>query len=364
MRIVTLSLLFLCALSYAVENQAYLGIFAETKLMKMAGMPAIELPPGVDPAMLGGATLPGMPERLLSVRLWSPTIAPKNATASIEPPTGLKVGKRMDLELYRPKPGQTGPEKGQFDPDSIKDFTILIYWGSSETVKEGQPKVIKWTGLTDEQKAAMREQANAAQNMQSYFYKPNWTTGYWPTKRQPGRIAKDASLVGTYALTTNYTGNISLDAPKNVDFLAPIDLTSPKMDKEVPMVPAIPLQWNAIPNALGISAVAYGMQGKNTMILWSASEVYTEAMMSADWGFMQMADVRRLVVQTVMLKGDATKATIPAGIFKEADVAMLMMTGYGPGSALAEGQPLPRIQTKTSLMAMLGGKEMAGMFDE
>jgi hypothetical protein len=62
-----------------------------------------------------------------------------------------------------------------------------------------------------------------------------------------------------------------------------------------------------------------------------------------------------------MMKGDATAATIPAGIFKQADMVMLQMNGYGPGSALGEGQPLPRIQTKTSLMAMLGGKHMAEM---
>jgi hypothetical protein len=363
MRYLALFLLLLSLGTFALaeENQAYWGVFAETKLMKMAGMPAIELPAGMDPAMLGGMALPGMPERLLSVRLWSPNIAPKDASAYITPPPGLKLGNKLDLELYRPKPGQVGPEKSEFNPDTIKDFTIFIYWGSSETVKEGQPKVIKWTGLTDEQKAAMREQANTAQKAQSYFYKPNWTTGYWPTKKQPGKIAKDASLVGTYALKTNYTGSIKIDAPNNVEFLAPIDLVSPKMENAVPMEPAIKLQWQPVPNALGIAGVAIGMQGKNTMIIWSASEVYSEAMMSADWGYMQMAMVREMVEKTVMMKGDATAATIPAGIFKQADMVMLQMNGYGPGSALGEGQPLPRIQTKTSLMAMLGGKHMAEM---
>jgi hypothetical protein len=42
-------------------------------------------------------------------------------------------------------------------------------------------------------------------------------------------------------------------------------------------------------------------------------------------------------------------------------MAMLTMVGYGPGAALGAGQPLPRIQTKTSLMATLGGKAMSGM---
>ena len=40
---------------------------------------------------------------------------------------------------------------------------------------------------------------------------------------------------------------------------------------------------------------------------------------------------------------------------------MLTMIGYGSGAALAEGQPLPRVQTKTTLNAMLGGKAMGEM---
>jgi len=40
---------------------------------------------------------------------------------------------------------------------------------------------------------------------------------------------------------------------------------------------------------------------------------------------------------------------------------MFMMVGYGPGAALDKGQPLPRIQTKTTLSIMLSGKGMSGM---
>jgi len=51
------------------------------------------------------------------------------------------------------------------------------------------------------------------QRRTSYFYKPDWTTGYWRPNGQPGRIAPTASLVGHYALTTSYTGNVEIDAP-------------------------------------------------------------------------------------------------------------------------------------------------------
>ena len=57
----------------------------------------------------------------------------------------------------------------------------------------------------------------------------------------------------------------------------------------------------------------------------------------------------------------ATTVTMPEGIFSKADFAMFSIVGYGTGTALDKVQPLPRIQTKTSLMMMMGRMEMPGM---
>ncbi|NLC56998.1 MAG: hypothetical protein GX774_09195, partial [Armatimonadetes bacterium] len=105
-RILIAAALTLTALTTAMaaEDQAYLGLFVETKVMKMAGMPAMpELPAGVDLSQVPGlANLMGMgaPQRALTVRLWSPGLAPKEATAHLLVPAGLKQGERLDLELY------------------------------------------------------------------------------------------------------------------------------------------------------------------------------------------------------------------------------------------------------------------------
>jgi len=77
-----------------------------------------------------------------------------------------------------------------------------------------------------------------------------------------------------------------------------------------------------------------------------------------DMGFLQMAEVREFVKQTVFMSGDRTKVNVPAGIFENCDMAMFNMVGYGPGAALDKAQPIPRIQTKTSLRITLGGKGM------
>lgn len=344
------------------SDQAFFAILAETKVGRMAGMPLMDLkdlPPGIrlpKEAMM----FAGIPTRILNMRLWSPTIAPANATASVVPPAGLKQGTKLDLELYRPQASDTtgGSVKG-FDPDSNPEFTVKIYWGSSETVKEGQPRVIKWGGLTDEQKAAMKESARNTQAASSYFYKAGWTTGYWPTEKQKGDIGMDASLVGKYSLTTSYTGNVEIEAPSNVTFLDPISITAPNLEKKIDFKKAMTFNWNAIPNCLGTYGWIFAMEGKNTLVLWSSSEVFDDSLMG-EMGFLQMAQVRDYVSRTMFMPGTATRVSVPAGIFVNADMVMMQMAGYGPGAALESAQPLPRIQTKTSLMLILGGKQVRG----
>lgn len=351
-------------------DQAFLGIFAETSLTKMAGMPAPKLPPGFDLSKLPpGVKLPpqalamlkGTAARALTVRLWSPGIAPDNATASLAIPEGLKLGPKLDLDLYRPKPGGgdetvTLPGGRKFDIDQM---TIKRYWGSSRTVRPGQPDVIEFKGLTPEQQAAMRAQASKMQARGSYFYKPDWTTGYWPGQNAQGTIEDDAALQGHYALTTTYTGNVEIDVPANVNFLAPIEMTSPNLEQPINFDEAIVFDWKPVPNALGFHAMIFGMQQANhTIIMWDSSEPKPE--MGMDYDYKQMAEVRDLVSKDIFMKGDRTEVIVPAGIFKDCDMVSFMMVGYGPGTALEKGQPLPRVQTKTALTIMLGGTMMRG----
>jgi hypothetical protein len=341
------------------DDQSYFAILAETKVGRMAGMPMIDLsqlPPGIKlppQAMM----FSGKPTRLLNVRLWSPTIAPADAKASVVPPAGLKQGNKLDLELYRPEGTTSGTAGKDFDPDSNPDFTIKIYWGSSDTVKADQPRIIKWTDIGADQREAMKQQAREARSTGSYFYKAGWTTGYWPTKSQPGQIDLAASLVGKYSLTTSYAGNVDIEAPQEVDFLAPIEMSSPNLENKIDLKKSIAFKWGQIPHALGQYASIMGMEGKKTMIIWSSSEVFADALMG-DMGFLQMAEVRDFVSKTIFMGGDRTDVTVPAGIFKDADFAMMNMAGCGPGAALDKAQPLPRIQTKTTLQLMLGGKSM------
>lgn len=348
----------------AAENQAYFAIEAETSAQKMAGMPAMPAMPGLPPGfqLPPGVTLPpeaaaalaamgGGPaaaKRGLQIRLWSPGLAPEGATAWVTPPAGLKLGDRLDLSLYRPKAGETGDEMPpgmQFDPAKI---TLKLYWGSSATVRRGQPKVIHLGDLSAEQRREMREAQAKARA--SYFYKPDWTTGYWPGK-QPQTIAPDASLVGPLALSSSYTGNVSLDIPAEVDFLKGYELRSPDMSGKPDLSQALALQWAAVPGLLGQNAMGMGMEGRDTFVLWSSSEVES---FPAGAGFLEMAQVRELVAARRFMSPETTEVTVPAGIFAKCSMPMVTLTGWGRGTAKDGTQPLPRVQTKTTLQLMLG----------
>ena len=355
--------------TFAADDHAFLGIFAETSSTKMVGMPAMPaLPPGMDMSKIPGmANMMAMfmPQRKLTVRLWSPGLAPAEASASVAPPAGLKQGDRLDLELYRPKPGQTEAEAGGTggaQAQAAGQFTIKRYWGSSETVRPGQPQVttLDWSNLTPEQKATMHKMQERAKAQSSYFYKPDWTTGYWPTTKQPGTIAKDAALPGSYALTTTYTGNVTLPVPDTVDFLAPIEMETPDLAQAPPLAEALKFHWKPLPGALGLSAQIMGMIGRNTLILWSSSEVPQTEFDAAD-EYLQMADVAQRVQATQFMAGDRQDVAVPAGIFADCDMVNFSMVGYGPGAARDDSQPLARMQTKTALRIMLGGKKMPAM---
>ncbi|HLK16747.1 MAG TPA: hypothetical protein VKT78_18210 [Fimbriimonadaceae bacterium] len=344
------------------DDTSYLGIFAETTLMRIAGVkpkPMPKLPPGIKLPESVRAMMSMEPTRKLTIRLFTPSIAPDNATATVQPPPGLKLGDKLDLDLFRPQP-PTPPKEGDTSKpttggDKLQDFTIKIYWGSSDTVQPGQPKVISLSSLGIEQKMEMmaRMRQMSPSSPTSYYYKENWTTGYWPSKNQPGEIQKDASLTGTFNLTTSYAGNVSIDAPEGVDFMPAFELSSPDLGTRPSMDGALPFQWAAMPTAIGIYASAVGMEGQNTIIIWTSSDSFSEQSMGNS-GFLSGTEVRARVASHHFMPGDATSFTIPAGIFKDAGFAMISMVGYGPGNARDGVNPLPRIQTKTSLQVMMG----------
>ena len=142
-RIVTiaaLSLLTVAGSRAALAQQAYLGIFAETSNMRMAGMamPKLpDLPPGIKlpPQALAAIRSLGGPQRKLTVRLWSPGIAAQDAKATLAVPDGLKQGPKLDLDLFAPPPSLAPPAMRAV----VRQARSMRAWSSSSTGAHPRP---------------------------------------------------------------------------------------------------------------------------------------------------------------------------------------------------------------------------------
>ncbi|MEN6355971.1 MAG: hypothetical protein ABFD83_02675 [Armatimonadota bacterium] len=263
-----------------------------TSRMVFPGVPAFTPTPGVDEAS------PAV--RSISMELYSNSSA-AGPEASVTLPEGLKLSKtaRMQVTPF------TQPSQAQ----SADQITVKTYWGSSETVGTGQPS-IKQMATTDETR------------------QPDYkTAALWPGRGkgfETGPISDDASAVGTYKLTTNYTGSTAVTLDDAQNFLAPIELADP--GKDIDIEKSIKLEWKAVPGALAYWVAAYGGNEEET-IAWAAgsksgADVNIDTALSHD-------EITKMLEQKALLGPDVTSVTIPAGIFKGSTGVMFTITAIG-----------------------------------
>jgi len=344
--------LMLIPLQVFGSETGYLGIFAETGSFKTAGMPELSPEEQAQMAAIPGmAKMLGAPELNFKVRLWSPGNAPEGATANLAIPRDLMLGPSLNLQIERPERAEVA---GKISPDKIK-FKIYRYWGSSPVVRPGQPQVINWDGLTPEQKALVEQQNRKSA---SEISRPDFTQAYWPNSPANGKVSLQARAAGSYQLTTSYTGNVSFEVPQEIKFLPPVELTSPRLSTQPSLEQPLELAWKIIPEVLGYNVTVMGIKGRDTLIIWSCTENLSSQATFMD--YLAMDEIKKLVEDKSLVAPQDCKATVPAGIFQECDSVQLIINGYGPAFA-SEGKPLPRFQTKTTLMAILGGKLLKDM---
>lgn len=336
------------------RDRAYLALWATTQNMSL-GLPA--LPPGLkleDLPPEAAAALGAFagPKKELEVRLWSPGTAPAAATATLDVPGGLNLGNTLPLELMRPEARKAEAAKVQI-PEEYRitdDFEIRQYWGCSETVLPGQPKVWKLGDLS----VADREAWKRYQS-QGGIEKPDWTEGVWPNaKSQRGRnpLQKPGSLKGDHKLRTSFLGDVPFQVSGPVDFLDPVVFETPKPGK-ADLKQHIPLKWKPIANVLGYHLTAVAPKGRKLLIMWAGGK--NGQGVAGGLQFPQMAEVREFVEKGIYLPPTATACNIPAGIFEGCPQVMIQMTAYGPGQAFeAPNSPSVRVQTRSLGMLTLG----------
>ncbi len=265
--------------------------------MIFPGMPIL---PDQEP---GAALDPKMVSKSVTMSISSAKRTDEIPSVIVTVPEGLKVGPFVKLKVEFPKPAPATDAK----PADSSNTKTKIYWGSSETIPSGQPKI--------EDTAS---DASDTQQGGSFAY---WPIGY-SGEKVPG---PDSKLAGKYSLTSNYCGETSITLDNQQSFLEGINLIAPneKADTAKP----IKIIWKKIPRAVGYIVNAFGGNDKES-IYWTscsdpdkASEIETTPItkeMSASY-----------LSKKLLLKPDTTSCTIPAGIFKGATNIMLTVTAVG-----------------------------------
>lgn len=282
-----------------------------------------------------------------------------DATQAVPAGTGLAPSLSLLPVKAEPRgPGAPGTpgEPGEFEQPKGR---ILFYWGCSETVRPGQPRVLDFS------KAAPQDWGNFMQGRapreRGAVARPGHSI--WPNEKDRRSLGRDASLAGEHALSgEGVPADLRFTLAAAQDFMAPIALQQAGTLSDV-----LRLSWQAVPNARAyfLNAMSGNEQGGvSEVVFWSSAEVPDFGMGLMDYA--SPANVDQWLREKVLLAPSATQCAIPQGIFAKGQGGMLRMIAYGPELNLAH-PPRPtdvkvawepewavRVRTKSTAMAMLG----------
>ncbi|MCX6344856.1 MAG: hypothetical protein NT018_07260 [Armatimonadetes bacterium] len=272
-------------------------ISISTARMIFPGMPIL---PGQEP---GAALDPKMISKSVTMSLTSANRTDEIPSVKVTVPEGLKVGPFVKLRVEFPKPAPATAVK----PADSSKMKTKIYWGGSETIPSGQPKIEDAASDTSD-----------TQQSGSFAY---WPIGY-SGEKVPGPNSK---LAGKYSLTSNYCGETSITLDNQQSFLEGINLIG--LGDTVDTAKPIKISWKKIPRAVGYIVNAFGGNDKES-IYWTscsdpdkASEIETSPVTK---------DVTASYLsKKLLLKPDTTSCTIPAGVFKGSTDIMITVTAVG-----------------------------------
>ena len=267
------------------------------------------------------------------------------------PPT-LNMGSTLPLVPVQAERGREG-EPGEMEKPKGR---LLFYWGCSETVRPGQPRVLDFArAAPDEYSKFMIGRFAPDRGAKAVAGR-----SVWPNEQDRKRVPANASLNGDHAVSgEGVPAGLRFAIGAAHDFMPKISLSA-QGDPKGP----INVGWADVNNARAYFLTAMGGKGEQEMIIWSSSE-----QPDPGWGLMDYlppAQIERLLKERVILPTSTQRCAIPAGIFAGADGAMVRMIAYGPELNLAH-PPRPanpkapwnpewavRVRVKSTGMTMLG----------
>jgi hypothetical protein len=279
---------------------------------------------------------------------------------SLLAPTLQLIAPQPEKPVYEP-PSEREPDR---EPSYEKPKgKMLLYWGCSETVREGQPRVLDFAtmNLADVQRI-MVARGSTPQGARSQPGVPAW-----PNKTDDRQVPAGSRLAGEHAFKgQGIPESFRFTLRPEVDFMPAIAL-----QRQPTPAGATALSWQPVTHARAyfVSAMG-GKPGANDeaeMVMWSSSELPDTGFALHD--YQTPGGIERLLKDKVILPPETTQCAIPAGIFgsgREGGGGMLRMVAYGPEQGAAyparpadpkvpwEPEWSARVRTKSTLFAVLG----------
>ena len=270
--------------------------------------------------------LGGGAQRSLWLDLLGPE-TPADPVAEHQLPPGLKMGKSLPLLTPASVKGDRAEPAEQGQREDVK---ILFYWGCGEEIRPGQPKVLDTAKMSAEAFGQMPV-ARKGSSVVRLAPRQGWTYGEWPNRETRVQVSGDGSLAGNHLIKGNYTPDIGFALDQRYDFMEPVGFTR----SEGGLADAIRLGWRTVPNATGYFMMATGGSGDaKEVVMWNSSE--PQEMGGGLMNYVAPGTVQKYIKEKVVLPPDATSCTIPKGIFKTAEGAVLMFIAYGNEANFAQ----------------------------
>lgn len=321
----------------------------------VGGMPGM---PGMGGVSFG-ATRGMMPGRWLDLAVRTQR-KPTGTEAVQTIPPGQAMGPSLTLLPFKPqaeRPGQRGSSVDEV-PERPKG-RILFYWGCSDSVRPGQPRILDFA------KAGVEDYGKFMMGRATRDTGAKAIPGHaiWPNETHRQKVPAEASLTGQHTVSGDgLPASLQFAIGKQQDFMPKLALFS-----QGGGAAASQITWQklATSQAYFLNAMS-GSDNAGTaeMVIWSSSEVPEPG-----WGLMDYAsnvNVDKWLKEKVLLPASKTDCAIPAGIFAKAEGAMLRGIAYGQELNLAhpprpadkriawEPEWAAKIRVKAMTMVMLG----------
>lgn len=313
--------------------------------------------------MMGGGRPQAMHELVL--RLGS-TRAPASGAPAADHflPAGVGLGASVPLVTPRVAPSEDQPIPGERPKGRL-----LIYWGCGATPGAGQPVIVDFAKIAKGQMPPGLYMTGAAIPQEWQVRASNSRTyGEWPNGETRKMVPANASLLGDHRIAGNYSPDIAFNLKQ--DFMPAITGRSTPLPGG-----ATEISWNALPQATGYYAWAFGAKENGDMVWWASSA--SQAFGGPVWDWISPASVQKLIAQKIVLPPSRTSCTVPAAVGQAAgEMLMGSLYAYGPEANFAypprpadpkiawKPEWIARVRYRSNSMWMLNGPDMSAMMGD